>query len=491
MPSKPSPLAPKPLASEFDAADPARWRALVEKGLKGKPFEELISTTADGIGIKPLYTADDAGPVLKARPAPSDDPDRPWDARASVEHPVPARAGEQVMGDLTGGAQSVLLRLDPTAADGIAVASQDDLARVLNGVLLDLAPVALDAGWVGPDAANWLAVLAKGAPNAPLAFHMDPISAFAETGASPGPVEAHVNAAAQAGARHAGAYPRATAFLASGRAAHEAGGSESQELGLMAASAAAYLRALVDDGGLSPADAFGRVVLGLSANKDVFTTVAKLRAARAIWARMADLAGVEAPAKIEACSSRRMLARRDPWTNLLRLSAAGFGAGVGGADAVILEPFTRPLGLPSELARRQARNIQLVLMEEAGIGRVADPAGGSWLFEQLSDDLARAGWTEFQKLEAEGGVIEALRKGRFQAEVFAARDARRAAIAEKRSPILGVTVFPPAHAGAVAVETVDRTRFARAVDLRQPGADSRCEPLTPIRWSAPFEEAQA
>ena len=482
---------PAPLAAEFDAADPARWRALAEKGLKGRPFEDLVTATADGVAIKPLYTAADAGPLLKARPAPSEDADRPWDARASIEHPDPARAGAQVLDDLNGGAQSVLLRLDPGAADGIAAASQDDLARVLDGVLLDLAPVALEAGWIGPDAANWLAVLAKGAPNAPLAFHMDPISAFAETGASPGPIEAQVNAAAQAGARHAGAYPRATAFLASGRVAHEAGGSEGQELGLMAASAAAYLRALVDDGGLSVADAFGRVVLGLSANKDVFTTVAKLRAARAIWARMADLAGVEAPANIEARSSRRMLAKRDPWTNLLRLTAAGFGAGIGGADAVILEPFTRPLGLPSELARRQARNTQLVLMEEAGLGRVADPAGGSWLFEQLSDDLARAGWTEFQKLEAEGGAIEALRRGRFQAEVAAARDARRAAIAEKRTPILGVTVFPPAHADVVAVETADRTRFAKPFDVQQSGADSRCEPLTPIRWSAPFEEAQA
>ena len=483
------PTRPSSLAAEFDAADEGRWRALVEKGLKGRPFEELVSTTADGLAIKPLYTAADAGPLLAARPAPSEDVERPWDLRAAVEHPDPARANEQALGDLVGGAQSLLLKLDASAADGVAVASQDDLARVLDKVLLELAPVALDAGWQGPDAANWLAVLAKGAPNAPLAFHMDPVSAFAETGASPGPVEAHLNAAAQSAARHAQAYPRATAFLASGRAAHEAGGSEAQELGLMAACAAAYLRAMVDDAGMGVTEAFGRVVLGLSANKDVFTTVAKLRAARAIWARMAELAGVDAPAKIEARSSRRMLAKRDPWTNLLRLTAAGFGAGVGGADAVILEPFTQPLGLASDLARRQARNTQLVLMEEAGLGRVADPAGGSWLFERLTDDLARAGWAEFQKIEAEGGVLEALRAGRFQADVARARDARLAAIAEKRSPNLGVTAFPPAHDDPVALDTADRSRFARSMDVRQSGDDSRCQPLIPIRWSAAFEEA--
>ncbi|HYE42968.1 MAG TPA: methylmalonyl-CoA mutase family protein, partial [Caulobacteraceae bacterium] len=159
----------------------------------------------------------------------------------------------------------------------------------------------------------------------------------------------------------------------------------------------------------------------------------------------------------------------DPWVNLLRLTAAGFGAGVGGADTVLLEPFTQPLGLASDLARRQARNTQLVLMEEAHLGRVADPAGGSWYLERLTDDLARAGWAVFQ------------------AEVAAARDARLAAIAEKRTPLLGVTVFPNAQETPVAVESVDRDGLAHAFDVRQPGDDTTCAALTPIRWSEGFE----
>lgn len=480
------PTQPRPLAEEFEPADAARWLALVEKGLKGRPFETLASQTPDGLTIAPLYTADDAGPVLKARPVPAADPERPWDLRAAVEHPEPGRANEQALQDLTGGAQSLLLRLDPAGERGTAVGSMDDLARVLDGVVLELAPVALDAGWMGPDAANWLAVTAKGSPNAPLAFHMDPVSAFAEAGASPGALSVHLNAAAQAAGRHAGAYPRMTAFLASGRAAHEAGGTEAQELGLMAASAAAYVRVMMEDEGFSVADAFDRIVLGLSASEDVLVTIAKLRAARAIWARMAEIAGADPVARIEARSSRRMLSRRDAWTNQLRLTAAGFAAGVGGADAVVLEPFTRPLGLASDLARRQARNTQLVLMEEAALGRVADPAGGAWALEALTDDLARAGWAAFQAIEAEGGVVEALEAGRFQAEVAAARQARQAAIAERRAPILGVTVFPDPHETPAALDTAKVE--PRAFDLRQPGEDKRCDPLAPIRWSAPFEE---
>ncbi|MBX7248847.1 MAG: methylmalonyl-CoA mutase [Caulobacteraceae bacterium] len=482
-------MSVEPLASEFPVADEARWRALVEKGLKGKAFDSLVSTTADGLTIKPLYTAADAGFVLKARPAPGADLDRPWDLRAVCEHPDPARANAQVLADLTGGAQSVLLRLDPGGRAGAAAASQDDLARVLAGVYLELAPVALDAGWMGPDAANWLAVLAKGAPNAPLAFHLDPVTAFAQAGRSPGVVEGRLNAAAQTSARHAQAYPRMTAFLACGRAAHEAGGSGAQELGLMAASAVSYLRSMVDEAGMEVRDALGRIVLGVSVDGDVLASIARLRAARAIWARLAEIAGAPAaPCRIEARSSDRMLARRDAWTNLLRLTAAGFAAGVGGADAVVLAPFTRPLGLPSDLARRQARNIQLVLMEEAGLGRVADPAGGAWALEDLTGQTARAGWEQFQRIEADGGVFEALRKGRLQAEVAALRDARLADIAERRTPLLGVTTFPPVREDPIAVDPAPDKAPERPYDLAAAGEDSRCEPLTPLRWSAAFEE---
>ena len=482
-------IEPLPLAQDFEPADAARWAALVEKGLKGRPFESLVSTTEDGLAIKPLYTAEDAGPVLGPRPEPAADPKRPWDLRAVVDHPSPAEANRLALKELEGGAHSLLLRLDPSARDGVAAVNLDDLAVVLQRVYVELAPIALDAGFLGPEATNWLAIAAKGSPNAPLAFHMDPVSAFAEAGASPGPMDQHLNAAAQACARHAHAYPKATGFLASGRPAHEAGGTEAHELGLMAASAVAYARALVDETELTVEDAFSRIVLGLSANKDDALTLAKLRAARAIWARLCQVAGVNLPAKIEARGSRRMLSARDPWVNLLRQTAATFGAAVGGADALVLDPFTRPLGGSSELARRQARNIQLVLMEEAHLGRVADPAGGGWHFEALTRELAAKGWAVFQAIEAEGGVIAALEHGGFQQGVAEARAAREAAIAEKRRPVLGVTAFPDAHEKPVPIDAIDRTAFARDHDLAKPGPDSRCEPLTPMRWSAPYEEA--
>jgi len=481
----------RPLSEDFDPPAREQWLALVEKTLKGAPLDRLTSTTHDGLAIRPLYTADDAAPVPGARRAPAADPARPWDVRTLVEHPDRSQANADVLRDLEKGAASVLLRLDPSGETGVAVASQDDLARVLDGVLLDVAPVALDAGFMGPAAADWLAVLAKGAPAAPLAFHLDPLSAFAEAGAAPGPVEAHLIAAANTAARHAPAYPKASLFLAAGRVLHEAGGSDAQELGFLAAAATAYARAMVR-AGLPMADAWKRLTLGVSVDGEYFASLAKLRAARALFARLASACGVEATARIEARSSRRMLAALDPWTNLLRLTAAGFAAAAGGADAVVLDPFTRPLGRPTAFARRQARNIQLVLMEEAHLGRVADPAGGAWFVERLTDDLARAAWAFFQETERTGGALAALESGLVAERVATVREARLKDVARRKAGLIGVSEFPNLDEGAVAVDAVDPTAFARpAPDLRLPGPQARCPALVQIRLSEPFEALRA
>jgi methylmalonyl-CoA mutase len=266
-------------------------------------------------------------------------------------NPDPARAAKDILVDLENGAASVLLAVDPTGVDGVAIGSAEDMAKALDNVLIDLATVALDAGYLGPKAADWLGSLAKAAPNAPVAFHMDPLTTFATTGFSPGPVEAHIFNAANVGARLAGTYAKASVFLATGRAAHEAGGSNTEELALMAASALAYAKALVR-AGLSMEEAFKRITLGVSLDGEYFTGVAKIRAARALWARLTQACGVGVPAAIEARSSGRMLTTKDAWTNLLRLTSAGFAGAVGGADAIVLGAFTDAIGLPTAFGRR-------------------------------------------------------------------------------------------------------------------------------------------
>lgn len=463
----------------FPPATAADWRALVEKTLKDAPFDSLQRRTLEGLPIAPLYESATEGATFVPRPH---DAERPWDLRAAVAHPDPSRARGDLLADLEGGAASGLIVIDPSNANGVAIGSAAGLAQVLDGVMLELAPVALDAGFLGPKAADWLAAAAKGSPTALLLFHMDPLGAFAETGESPGPIESHLVSAATVGARLAESYPKAGLFLASGRVVHEAGGGEAGELAFMLANALAYAKALVRAG--MPIDrAFGAIHLGLAVDADYFTSLAKLRAARVLWARLTGACGVDAPARIEARSSRRMLAVQDPWTNMLRLTSAAFGAAVGGADAVVLGAFTDAIGLPTAFARRQSRNAQLVLMEEAHLGRVADPAAGSGYVEALTDEIARAAWAQFQAIEAKGGVIAALASGHVADQIAAVSAARDAAGPSK---IVGVTAFPPTQEAPVEVEPPVAIT-AEAPSARLPGPDGHCPPLAPIRLAAPYE----
>lgn len=451
----------------FPPAGEDAWRALVAKTLGDKPFDSLATATVEGLPISPLYAAADSAPGFPPRPFQSD---RAWDVRTISAHPDPARVNAELMADLNGGAASVIVSGHASAA-ALSVALKD--------VILELAPVGLDAGFLGPQAAEALSAVAKASPAAKLNLNLDPLSAFAEAGTSQGPIDSHVEAAANLAARLAQTYPQAQLFLASGRVAHEAGGGEALEAAVAATAAITYARALVR-AGLTISEAFARITLGLAADADYFVTIAKFRAARTVFARIAGASGASPLARIEARSSRRMLTAQDPWTNMIRLTVAGFGAAVGGADAVVLGTFSDALGLPTALARRQSRNAQLVLMEEAHIGKVADPAAGSGYLETLTDQIARAAWDRLQRIEAGGGLIAALQSG------LIAREIDAAVVARGEPKIVGVTVFPPTEVAPVEVETA---AIASQPSARIAGPDSHCPPLKPTRLSEKYEVA--
>ncbi|WP_299176857.1 methylmalonyl-CoA mutase family protein [uncultured Brevundimonas sp.] len=455
----------------FPAPTPLEWREAAQKALKDRPIESLMHLDADQLVTRPLYAAATGVQPIFA-PRPSDSEGRAWDLRTLVEGDDPEAVNAAVLTDLQEGAASVVLK-------GRVLADSTALGWALEGVALELAPVALDAGIDGSDAADALAVAAKGSPRAQLRFHMDPVSAFAEAGGSPRPVEDHLAQAAETAARHAAAYPEASFFMASGRAAHEAGGSAAQELAFAAASAVAHAKAAVA-AGMPVEAALKGTVVGLSVDAEYFDSLAKVRAMRLIWSGLTKAFGVETPAVIEARSSRRMLSARDPWPNLLRLTAAGFAGAVGGADVVMLDGFTRASGRSDAFARRQARNTQLVLMEEANLGRVDDPAAGSWYLDARTRDLAEAGWAEFQMIEAEGGLVEALKGSVIQPRIARARAVREAALANGAAQIIGVTKYVDADVRSAPVEATEAA----------PSAVERvCEPLTSIRFAAAFEEA--
>ena len=430
-----APMSDKPIsfADVFPAATEAQWRARVDAVLKGAPFEKLQGKTHDGLTISPLYAR-----LLEDRPRAVKAGGAGWARLARVDNPDPAAANRQALADLENGATGLhLVFAGAPGAYGFGLpAGREALEQALEGVALDVGlPIELDLGPQTQDSAKHLAglIAAANGDAANTAFGHDPVGLMALTGGAQPDLAA--------AAKRALALP-GRALVADGRAVNGAGGSEAQELAFVTASALACLRAL-EGAGLDLEAARGKLAFRLSVDADEILGVAKLRALRRLWARVEEACGLApAPIHIHAETSFRMMTRRDPWVNILRATVACFSAGLGGADAVSVLPFTQALGLPDDFARRIARNTQSVLLEEANLGRVADPAAGAGSFETLTDALCEAAWALLQESEREGGIIASLASGAFQARVAKVQAARARAVAHRKEPITGTSEFP-------------------------------------------------
>jgi methylmalonyl-CoA mutase len=265
--------------------------------------------------------------------------------------------------------------------------------------------------------------------------------------------------------------------VADGRVVHAAGGSEAQELAFALATAIAYLRAM-EQGGIKLDDARGFIYFRLAADQDQFLTIAKFRAVRRLWACIEEACGLAPrPTFVAAETAWRMMSKRDPHGNIVRGTIAALGAAVGGADAVTVLPFSTALGLPDAFARRIARNTQTILIEEANIHRVADPAAGSGAIEALTDALCAVAWKLFQEIEQTGGAAKALEAGSIQRAVAKVRSEREANVGRRKDSVIGTSDFPDLAEDQVAVLAQSRLAPVSATT----------EALAPIRLAEPFE----
>jgi methylmalonyl-CoA mutase len=472
--------AGSPPAGDFSPATREDWRKLVDAVLKGAPFERLVSTTYDGLRIEPLAPRRSDARPLAARAGAS-----PWQALARIDQPDPALANETALHELDNGASGLSLVCAGAVGDyGFGLpASEAAIARVLDGVDLT-AGIALEVDLPLQAEAAVAAVLAAlraspgGATNVRLGH--DPLGAVALTGSAARSWSEAAPLFARRLAALAQQAPGARLAAADGRVIHNAGGSEAQELAFVLAVALAYLRALEAEG--VSLEAAQRVIFfRLSADADQFLTIAKFRALRKLWARVEASCGLTAaPALISAETAWRMMAQRDPHVNILRTTIAVVAAALGGADAIAVLPFTAARGLPDRLARRIARNTQLILLEESHLDKVADPAAGSGAVEDLTDQFCKAAWTLFQEIEAAGGVAAALEGGLIQGKVAPVRAQRASAVAHLKDALTGVSIFPDLHEAAASVlAPIPPSRLA---------AEQSFAPLRPIRLAAPFEK---
>lgn len=497
-------LTPTMAGFDEDAAFPQvtseAWRARVEGDLKDASFDrKLVSHLYEGIDLAPLFTAEDwdhaeagsghagtspmtRGGVLlgTARCAP--------EVRQERREPTPELVNAALLEDLENGVNGLTLRIDlagrrglaPTTPDaggligrdGVSVASVDDLDTVFDGVHLEMISVGLEAGAaVLPAAGTLLALYARqGIEGKKIraAFNGDPLAVIARDAALPGPLDTMLGEAASLAAYTNAHLPASTSLRVGSAPYHHAGATATQDLAFLIASGITYLRAMVAHG-LTVDQAASQMQFSVALGCNQFLAIAKLRAARLLWARVIEASGGSEDARrmrLHARTSKRVLTRRDPWVNLLRNTSCMFAAIAGGADTVTSVPFDDALGLPSPLARRIARNTPTIMLEEAHLHRVADPAGGSWFLESLTEQLAEKAWGIVQEIERQGGMGQALTSGWVHEQIESAFLPRARNVATRRDGIVGVSEFPdvgesPVEPPEIDLDEVERDARAR------------------------------
>ena len=491
--------ATTPLAAGFETASLEQWRALVDKALKGADFDKrLVARMPGGLTIKPLYTRPDA------RPEPGHPGTAPftrgshaavsgfgWHIISLIDGGDTASANRAILADLEGGANGIVLQCEAPGQCGVRIASSSDAAALLAGIHLDLAVLELKAGLAACETASHVLAALPALGGTPgqraLAFNLDPLGCRARFGTAGEPVPAAITRVTALAARCRAAEPKARTLLVDTAIYHEAGASEAQEIALLAATLVAYLRAF-EAAGTGPAAALAQTGVHIAVDTDIFLSAAKLRAARTVISRIAAACGApEAAAhvRLTAITSARMMAQRDPWTNMLRTTAATAAAAIGGIDALLVLPYTHALGSSDAFARRIARNTQIVAQEESHLGRVLDPAGGSWYVEQITADIATQAWSLFQQIEAAGGLATALTSGMVYDQIAAVASARAAVIATGRAELTGVSAFPMLGPDGVTVTPRPAAPPIRHAPPIPHAPDVR--PLVPIRLAAPYE----
>ncbi len=481
--------------AEFSQASREAWHAAVDKVLKGADFERrMVARTEDGLAIQPLYTADDGaadagvpGRFPFIRGAAGDG--ARWRAEQRQAHPDPKTANAQALDDLAKGMAAVRFVIaDPlaAAAEGVVLPGPQELEALLAGIMTDIAPVSLEAGSRATGFARALVdlVQARGHGEVGGDLHVDPLAVLARHGKLDRSLDEAARDIAELLAAKSEKLAAIRTLGVDLRLGHEAGAGPSLELAIGLAHAAEMLR-LFEGAGVDPARAAAETTFLVPVDDDIFMGIAKLRALRRAWSTMVRAVGGAAAPRLVAETSRRMLATRDAYVNLLRNTVAAFAAGAGSADAVTVLPFTAAIGLPDKTARRMARNTQLILMEEAGLDHVVDPAGGSWYVENLTDQLADAAWRAFQAIEAEGGFLQLLESGGLHARIAAQWDKRAKGLATRREMITGVSSFPLLDEHAVELDPFDaEPLFAK---LTAPPARLVVDPLPRRRLAEPFE----
>lgn len=501
-----------PLFSDFPPHSYEAWRKATEKVLKGAPFEKkLVTKTYEEIDLQPLYRLEDSKnlPFVHSLPGfapylrgtvPAGHVAKPWEVCQELPYATPKDFNEALRSDLERGQTAVNLTLDEATragldadqatADmvglgGVSLSSVDDLAQALEGVDLDQVPFFIQASASAvPVTALLMAMLnrqGKSLDKLQGCMGMDPLGELARTGTLPRPLGRAYDGMATLTSWTSAHAPGVQTIAAQGHPYHDGGASATQELAFALATGVEYLREM-QTRGLAIDVVAPRIRFAFSIGSHFFMEIARLRAARVLWARIVKAFGGNEESQKMIIHGRTSAYDKtvcDPYVNMLRTTTEAFAGVVGGCDSLHVSPFDEVVRAPDRFSRRIARNTHTVLREECHLPRTVDPAGGSWYVENLTDAVARNAWILFQDVEKMGGMGQALQAGFPQTQVADVAAKRAANLARRRDVLVGVNRYANPREKPLEVSIVDRQALQK----------ERAEHL--VKYRTTFADAQS
>lgn len=450
------------LLADFPEHSYDQWHQAAEALLKGASFEKLlVSKTYEDITIQPIYRREDiahlehrkhfpGAATLVRGSQPAGFLKAGWEVSQELKAAGAADLNTLIHDGLNGGQTelNILVGCGQTdcAKGGVAINSVDDVKTALAAVAVDSVSIYWQTGAASVPVAALVIAGAEqlGFPAATLrgGFENDPLGELVGKGSLKQSLATRFDHMAALTAYAAKSAPQLRTITARGDVYHNAGATATQELGYIVATLVCYLEEMKARG-LSPATVLPHIRIRLAVGSDYFMEIAKIRAARWLWSKVAAAYGVaDAPVHIHASTSQWNKTTYDAHTNMLRVTSEAFAAVVGGVDSLHIGPYDEISGKTDEISRRIARNIHIILREECGLDHVIDPAGGSTYIEWLTDQIAAKSWAIFQEIETQGGMLAALENGSVQSSVDTVCKTKFQNIRRRKDKIIGSNMYP-------------------------------------------------
>lgn len=481
--------------AEFEPTSYEAWKKEAVDSLKGGDFDKKLKTpTYEGITLEPIYTKADVEKINMAESFPgaadflrsttaSGYLAEPWAIAQAVRHVCPKEANKQILHELEKGADAVNVKI---GAGGTEVKNAEDMKALFAGVDLSAARLHVSCDCV----AGTLKLMEEAGLDLKAMRGMvgaDPVGTLAATGKLCVSLSDAYDSLAEAVKFAAEKAPGLRTVLVDGNVYANGGASAVDEVAACLSTAALYMEELMKRG-VSADAAAGSIRIAYSLGANFFMEIAKLRASRVVFAQMAGAFGADKEAQkidVFAKTSEFTQTVYDPYVNILRATTQAFSGVVGGVNAMEVLPLDAAIGAPDDTTKRIARNIQVMLQEEFNLLEPIDPAGGSWYVETLTAEVAKAVWEKFQKLEAEGGIVAALKAGTLQAEIAKTLESRFANLAKRSDRAVGNNMY-----ANMTEKKLEREPLKVAPACDKPAVET-VAPIEAHRWTERFEELRA